>query len=187
MTPAAKAGAVCLALSPVGVAVLVTMMVAVAIGGVPQGVTGAVIAGVDPTVLAAYTAAADRVGEDVPGCAVPWSLIAAVGSVESNHAAGRTIAATGEVTPPIIGIPLDGSRGTARITDTDGGRYDGDTAFDRAVGPMQFIPSTWATAGIDGNGDGIRDPNNIFDATRATAAYLCRAVPGSSLTSDADQ
>ena len=97
------------------------------------------------------------------------------------------MATTGEVTPPIIGIPLNGSRGTAAIGDTDGGRLDGDTVWDRAVGPMQFIPSTWAGSGADGNGDGIKDPNNIFDAALATAAYLCRAVPGSDLTSDADQ
>ena len=187
MKPATKVGLVCLCLSPVAVILLVVLLVAVAIGGVPPAATGAAIPGVDPTVLAAYTSAADRVGEDVPGCAVPWSLIAAIGSVESNHAAGRTIAVTGEVTPPIIGIALDGTRGTARIADTDDGRLDGDSTFDRAVGPMQFIPSTWAFAGIDGNADGVRDPNNVFDAARATAAYLCRAVPGSALTSDADQ
>ena len=187
MNPAAKVGLVFLALSPVGVILLVTMIMALAIGGVPPSASDAVIPGVDPTVLAAYTSAADRVGEDVPGCAIPWSLIAAIGSVESNHAAGRTIAVTGEVTPPIIGIPLDGSRGTARIADTDDCRLDGDSTFDRAVGPMQFIPSTWAFAGLDGNDDGVRDPNNVFDAARATAAYLCRAVPGSALTSDADQ
>ena len=40
---------------------------------------------------------------------------------------------------------------------------------------MQFIPSTWALYGADGNGDGVADPFNIFDAAAAAAHYLCRA------------
>lgn len=187
MTSGGKATVGVAALSPLGLIGLVVIIVAVAVGGVPQPGPAGAIPGVDPTVAAAYTSAAAKVGELVPSCKVPWSLIAAIGQVESNHAGGRAVATTGEVTPPIIGIPLDGSRGTAAIADTDGGRLDGDTAWDRAVGPMQFIPSTWATSGADGNSDGTKDPNNIFDAALATAAYLCRAVPGSDLTSDADQ
>jgi hypothetical protein len=38
---------------------------------------------------------------------------------------------------------------------------------------MQFIPSTWALYGVDANGDGKKDPNNIFDAALAAADYLC--------------
>jgi hypothetical protein len=38
---------------------------------------------------------------------------------------------------------------------------------------MQFLPSTWAQYGVDGNGDGKKDPNNIFDATLAAGDYLC--------------
>jgi hypothetical protein len=76
-------------------------------------------------------------------------------------------------TRPIYGIPLDGRVGVALVRDTDGGKLDGDPNFDRAVGPMQFIPSTWALFGADGNSDGKKDPNNIFDATLAAADYLC--------------
>ena len=39
---------------------------------------------------------------------------------------------------------------------------------------MQFIPSTWEWAGRDGNGDGTKDPNNIYDAALAAGHYLCR-------------
>src|SRR3954453_8464028 len=78
--------------------------------------------------------------------------------------------------PRILGIPVDGSRGTAAIPDTDGGRLDGDVLTDRAVGPMQFIPSTWRTSGVDGNGDGAADPNNLYDAAASAARYLCRAA-----------
>ncbi|MGH8775651.1 MAG: lytic transglycosylase domain-containing protein [Jiangellaceae bacterium] len=61
----------------------------------------------------------------------------------------------------------------ALIRDTDGGALDGDTTYDRAVGPMQFIPSTWRSVSVDGNGDGRRDPNNIYDAAQGAAVYLC--------------
>ena len=62
----------------------------------------------------------------------------------------------------------------AAIADTDQGVYDGNTAWDRAVGPMQFIPGTWKSFGADGNGDGVRDPHNVFDAARAAGDYLCQ-------------
>src|SRR3546814_20580862 len=54
-----------------------------------------------------------------------------------------------------------------------GGRWDGDARWDRAVGPMQFIPGTWKSFGVDGSGDGLADPNNVFDAATAAARYLC--------------
>ena len=38
---------------------------------------------------------------------------------------------------------------------------------------MQFIPSTWATLGRDGNEDGVADPNNIYDGALAAATLLC--------------
>ena len=61
----------------------------------------------------------------------------------------------------------------ASIPDSDGGRWDGDTTWDRAVGPMQFIPTTWRSLGRDGNGDRVADPNNLFDAAVSAAGYLC--------------
>ncbi|MGF1599989.1 MAG: peptidoglycan DD-metalloendopeptidase family protein [Acidimicrobiales bacterium] len=108
---------------------------------------------------------------------LPWQVLAGVGKVESNHGryGGATVRADGRVEPPIIGIPLNGTNGTARIPDTDDGTYDGDTVWDRAVGPMQFIPSSWANFGVDGNGDGVRDPHNIADAVHAAVRHLCPA------------
>lgn len=41
-----------------------------------------------------------------------------------------------------------------------------------AQGPLQFMPGTWATYGVDGNGDGVADINNASDAIHGAANYL---------------
>lgn len=41
-----------------------------------------------------------------------------------------------------------------------------------AEGPFQFLPSTWTTEGVDGNGDGTADPNDLTDAAFGAAHYL---------------
>ncbi|EMD23693.1 hypothetical protein C791_6779 [Amycolatopsis azurea DSM 43854] len=131
--------------------------------------------GIPTTALAAYTNAASVLARRDPSCGLPWSMLAGIGRVESNHGrfGGATLGADGYPSPPIRGIPLDGRPGVALIRATDGGKWTGDPVFERAVGPMQFIPSTWRSAGADGNGDGAADPNNIHDAALAAAGYLC--------------
>lgn len=145
----------------------------------PDGVAVSEFAanGIPVVALAAYKAAQRRMATEAPGCGVSWSLLAAIGRVESNHGrfAGATLLRDGRSDPPIVGIPLDGRPGVARIGDTDGGRYDGDTTFDRAVGPMQFIPGTWALFAADGDSDGTSDPFDLDDVALAAARYLCRA------------
>lgn len=108
-------------------------------------------------------------------CHVSWWLLAGVGWAESGHgtAHGSRLTDTGDTTTDILGIALDGSRNTAAIRDTDGGRLDGDGVWDRAVGPMQFIPGTWGRWAADGNDDGTSDPHNLYDASAAAASYLC--------------
>ncbi|MFF8596425.1 lytic murein transglycosylase [Streptomyces sp. NPDC015220] len=128
--------------------------------------------GVPATVLRAYRAAERSVARTDPGCRLPWQLLAAIGKVESGQARGGAVDAQGTTLGRITGPALDG-RGFALVRDTDGGRDDGDTVYDRAVGPMQFLPSTWARWGVDGNGDGRADPNNVFDAALAAGHYLC--------------
>ena len=139
-------------------------------------VSGLASDGIPSTALAAYEQAATREAQRNPQCGLPWPLLAGIGRVESDHGrfAGAVLHADGVSSPRIIGIPLDG-HGTALIRDTDRGRLDGDTVYDRAVGPMQFIPSTWAGWGVDANNDGVKDPFNIYDAAAASADYLCAA------------
>jgi hypothetical protein len=129
--------------------------------------------------LEAYVRGAAAANRRTPTCKIHWTALAAIGRTESGHgrSGGAALTLAGDAVPRILGPRLDGN-GFARITDTDGGAYDGDLEFDRAVGPMQFIPSTWRFSGADGNGDGIADPNNAWDATTAAAMYLCRAAQG---------
>ncbi|MET8445756.1 lytic transglycosylase domain-containing protein [Streptomyces sp. NPDC005209] len=134
---------------------------------------GEIEAGIPATVLDAYKRAASELRGAKPGCNLPWQLLAAIGKVESGQARGGNVDANGTTLSPILGPQLDGN-GFALIQDTDHGRYDGNSEYDQAVGPMQFIPSTWAWAGRDGNGDGVKDPNNVYDAALAAGHYLCR-------------
>ena len=124
---------------------------------------------VPDVLLAAYHQA---VAGAPPGCHLPASLLAAIGQVESGSLAGRSLDAAHRAVPPVLGPVLDGV-GTAAIRDTDGGRLDGNPRWDRAVGPMQFIPGTWAAFGVDGDGDGRADPQDVYDAAAAAAGYLC--------------
>ena len=119
----------------------------------------------------AYIRAAEAARADL-GCNMPAAVLAAVGYVESGHGGGR-LGNAGIAEPPIYGPPLDGSNGVMLIEDTDGGDLDDDIIYDRAVGPMQFIPQTWYGLGRDGDGDGTADPQNVYDATSSAAWYLC--------------
>lgn len=134
--------------------------------------------GVPERALAAYAGAAGRLSREHPLCGLGWNTLAGIGFVETEHGThgGSRIGADGRAEPAIVGIALDGAS-TDAISDTDGGALDGDAVWDRAVGPMQFIPSTWAEWASDGNGDGVAEPQQIDDAAYAAGRYLC-AVGG---------
>jgi membrane-bound lytic murein transglycosylase B len=110
-----------------------------------------------------------------PGCRISWATLAGIGRVESDNGQfnGASLRANGEETKPIIGVPLDGTGGNANIPDTDHGVLDGDPVYDHAVGPMQFLPSTWYAYAQDALGNGRPDPENIDDAALTAAKYLC--------------
>ncbi|HTJ32534.1 MAG TPA: lytic murein transglycosylase [Dactylosporangium sp.] len=125
--------------------------------------------------LQAYGYAEAVTARTTPRCHLTWTTLAGIGKIESDH--GRTnnsvLQDDGRSTPPIVGPPLDGQNGRQAVADTDQGALDNDRSWDRAVGPMQFLPSTWRQYGLDADNDGVSDINDIDDAALTAAAYLC--------------
>jgi membrane-bound lytic murein transglycosylase B len=135
-------------------------------------------AGIPVRAIEAYAVANLVIAAEQPECGIGWNTLAGIGAIESDHGRhdGAELGGDGYPQPAIRGPALDGD-GVAAIPDTDGGRWDGDASWDRAVGPLQFIPDTWSRWGADANGDGIADPNQIDDAALAAARYLCASGP----------
>ena len=130
-------------------------------------------AGIPEGAVAAYARA---VLAAPPDCGLGWTTLAGIGWVESQHGTlgGRTLDAGGRPSSPIVGPALNGAGPVAAIrASAEGTRLHGDPDWDHAVGPLQFIPSTWATWARDGDGDGVADPQDLDDAAAAAAAYLC--------------
>jgi hypothetical protein len=92
---------------------------------------------IPPAYLTYYRGAA----RTCPG--LPWTLLAAVGQVESGH-----------------------------------GRNNGPSSAG-AVGPMQFLPRTFAAFAVDGDHDGRHDPWDPADAIYTAAHFLCSYGAGS--------
>ena len=106
----------------------------------------AAVTDVPANYLTAYRAAGEERGID-------WSILAAMGSIESDHGSG------GEEETCVSGPE----------------NYTGELA----QGPMQFLPSTWATVGVDGDGDGQQSACDYEDAIHGAANYLKQSgAPG---------
>lgn len=118
--------------------------------------------GIPAPALDAYRRAADTKNRLTPSCQIDWSLLAAVGKVESDHAAGGKVDIAGRTRGDIIGVQ---------------------TRYGTAKGPMQFLDSSWGIYGADGNGDGVRDVHNIYDAALGAANHLCGSAGNKSLQS----
>lgn len=140
-------------------------------------------AGIPAPAVRAYAAATLRAGRDLPSCRLGWTTLAGIGWIESQHGTlgGRLVGEDGRSDRLILGVPLDGRGPVAAIPSTpDSVRWHGDPDWDRAIGPMQFIPSTWETWQSDGDGDRSADPHDLDDAAWAAARYLCAS--GADLT-----
>ncbi len=131
--------------------------------------------GIPKTVEKAYRHAARMFHHYDPACQLKTALLEAVGKIESDHAYNGFVDRKGEALLPIIGPPLDGRPGVALIHASPlGKRLHGDPIYEHAVGPMQFLPGTyadWATAGH--RGQKTSDPQNVYDAAATAARYLC--------------
>jgi len=147
-----------------------------ALARLPQvDLNGLSVAGIPKAALAAYVTGARMADREDQSCHLRWWLLAGIGLVESGH--GHDGGSTepkwnGIAKPPIFGPELDGKHGFAAIKDTDQGKLDGDKKWDRAVGPMQFLPSTWVSWGGTNHGK-TRNPQDIRAAALAAARYLC--------------
>jgi Transglycosylase SLT domain len=127
--------------------------------------------GIPMVALSAYRNAEQKMAVAAPGCGISWNVLAGIGRIESGHAGGGAVDAHGTAVRPIYGPVLDGSMaGNETIISSSAGSR---VTYARAMGPMQFLPGTWARYASDGDGDGVADPQNLFDATLAAARYLC--------------
>ncbi len=127
--------------------------------------------GIPAIAMSAYRNAEQKMAVEAPGCGLSWNLLAGIGRIESGHAGGGAVDARGTAVVPIYGPALDGTLpGNEVILQSSVGNR---VTYARAMGPMQFLPGTWARYASDGKGDGTADPQNLFDATLAAARYLC--------------
>jgi len=134
----------------------------------------AAVAGIPLPALTAYARASVAVPRE---CRIGWTTLAGIGWVESRHGTigDRVLGQDGRPSEAILGPALDGGDFAAVPATSDSARWHGDRDWDHAVGPMQFIPTTWRTWQTDGDGDGLADPNDIDDAALAGARYLCQS------------
>ncbi len=127
--------------------------------------------GIPTMALSAYRNAERMMAGADPACGISWNLLAGIGRIESMHANGGATDARGNAVRPIYGPALDGTLpGNEVIVQGNAG---GRVTYARAMGPMQFLPGTWARYASDGDGDGVADPQNLYDATLGAARYLC--------------
>jgi membrane-bound lytic murein transglycosylase B len=91
---------------------------------------------IPPAYLALYRAAAATC------TGLPWTVLAAIGAVETGHGANTAVSSKG------------------------------------AMGPMQFLPTTFAAYAVDADRDGVANINDPTDAVYTAARYLCFAGAG---------
>lgn len=121
--------------------------------------------------LSAYRNAERMMAAAVPGCGLSWNLLAGIGRIESSHASGGATDSRGTAVRPIYGPALDGTLPGNEVIEL--ARTADRVTYARAMGPMQFLPGTWARYASDGDGDGKADVQNLYDSALAAGRYLC--------------
>ncbi len=157
-------------------------------GATPSPASGAGKAGSKSTGSEPAATAKPKRGKKAPKPsaltpALPLSLSSSIAGVPAFFIESFRI-------PPFL-LPIYQAAGTAygvpwqllaaiNEVETDYGR-DLNVSSAGAEGWMQFLPSSWATYGVDANGDGFKDPYNPADAIFAAARYLRAAGAATSL------
>ena len=72
-----------------------------------------------------------------------------------------------EVTAPLL---------AAQLENESGFDVNAHNAGSGADGPAQFVPGTWASKAVDGDGDGDKETRSVPDALMSQAAYDCELV-----------
>jgi hypothetical protein len=126
--------------------------------------------------VAAYQRAATVIDAAAP-CNLDWLVLAAIGRLASNHGQGddlsHRITVQGRIRPVLVGRPLNGRGGRSQVSDTDAGELDGNPRWDAPLGPMGLLPGTWSQVAVDADGDGVRNVQDLDDATLGAAVLLC--------------
>lgn len=129
-----------------------------------------------PAAVLAYQRAA-TIMDTASACGLPWTVLAAVGRVESDHGRGpkgdHRVGKAGRVKPGFVGAPLNGRGGRGELPDTDLGALDANPRWDAPVGPLGLLPATWSRVAVDADNNGVRDPQDLDDAALAAAVLLC--------------
>lgn len=131
--------------------------------------------GIPAPAMVAYGDAQFALAKLDPGCHLSWNTLAGIGWIESQNGTlgGRTLLADGYSSTTIVGPALDGTTYAAIHSTPESQAWHGDPIWEHAVGPMQFIASTWDRWGSDGDGDGKADPRDLSDAALTAGKYLC--------------